>query len=126
MAQQSSDEPTIIIRRGQVQHQTGLSKSGIYDKLDPKSPGFDPTFPKQVSIGARAVGWVEAEIEAWIHLRVIASRSIPKQRKRPKSRGTARRVDGESSGGGETLANAEEDARAVNCTARDPKTPDPD
>jgi prophage regulatory protein len=58
-----------ILRRKQVEARTGLSRSTIYAKLkhNPRRPGdFDPTFPKPVSVGARAVGWLESEIEQWL------------------------------------------------------------
>ena len=35
----------------------------------------DPTFPKPVSVGARAVGWVEAEVEAWLIAQIQKSRA---------------------------------------------------
>lgn len=66
-----------IIRRKQVEARTGLSRSSIYARLrqNPKRPGdFDPTFPKPVSVGAKAVGWIEAEIEAWLTAQVEKSR----------------------------------------------------
>lgn len=66
-----------IIRRKQVEARTGLSRSTIYAKLrcNPKRPGdYDPTFPKPVSVGAKAVGWVEAEIEAWLTAQIEKSR----------------------------------------------------
>jgi prophage regulatory protein len=67
-----------ILRRKQVEARTGLSRSSIYDRLrqNPKRPGdYDPTFPKPISIGAKAVGWIEAEVEAWIESRIKKSRS---------------------------------------------------
>ena len=66
-----------ILRRKQVEARTGLSRSSIYARLrqNPKRPGdFDPTFPKPVSVGAKAVGWIEAEIEAWIAAQIQKSR----------------------------------------------------
>lgn len=66
-----------ILRRKQVEARTGLSCSSIYARLrhNPKRPGdFDPTFPKPVSIGAKAVGWIEAEIDAWLAAQVEKSR----------------------------------------------------
>ncbi len=70
--------PTLtIIRRKQVEARTGLSRSSIYAKLrhNPKRPNdYDPSFPKPVGVGSRAVGWVESEIEAWIETRIAASR----------------------------------------------------
>lgn len=66
-----------ILRRKQVETRTGLSRSSIYAKLrhNPKRPGdHDPTFPKPVSVGAKAVGWIEAEIEAWLSAQIQKSR----------------------------------------------------
>jgi prophage regulatory protein len=68
--------PTIL-RRRQVEARTGLSRSSIYAKLrrNPKRPeDYDPTFPRPISVGARAVGWIEAEIDAWLVAKVKASR----------------------------------------------------
>ena len=60
--------PTIL-RRKQVEARTGLSRSTIYAKLrrNPKRPAdYDPTFPTPVSVGAKAVGWIESELDAWL------------------------------------------------------------
>jgi prophage regulatory protein len=50
------DTPNLI-RLERVRAKTGKSRSQIY---------ADPTFPKSVPIGPRAVAWVEAEVDAWI------------------------------------------------------------
>jgi len=66
-----------ILRRKQVEARTGLSRSTIYAKLkyNPRRPGdFDPSFPKPISVGAKAVGWIEAEIDAWLAAQVAKSR----------------------------------------------------
>lgn len=66
-----------ILRRKQVEARTGLSRSTIYAKMrrNPKRPNdYDPTFPKPVSVGAKAVGWIEAEIDAWLIAQVEKSR----------------------------------------------------
>ena len=66
-----------ILRRKQVEARTGLSRSSIYARLrqNPKRPGdYDPTFPSPVSVGAKAVGWIEAEIDAWLTAQVEKSR----------------------------------------------------
>lgn len=76
MAQQIAKALTII-RRKQLEARTGLSRSTIYAKMreNPKRPSdFDPTFPKPISMGAKAVGWIEAEVEAWLAARVAVSR----------------------------------------------------
>ncbi len=35
----------------------------------------DHDFPEPIKIGARAVAWVEEEVDAWIEARIEASRS---------------------------------------------------
>lgn len=72
MAEKARNALTIL-RRKQVEARVGLSRSAIYARLkpNPKRPGdYDPTFPKPVSLGARSVGWVEEEVEAWLAARV--------------------------------------------------------
>ena len=65
-----------ILRRKQVEVKIGLSRSTIYDRINPKSPQFDPTFPKPIRLGAKAgaIGFIEGEIDAWIDSRIKASR----------------------------------------------------
>ena len=57
-----------ILRLPAVKTSTGLSRSTIYLRV---SQG---TFPKPVSLGARAVGWVEAEVQEWVQRQIEASR----------------------------------------------------
>ncbi len=59
-----------ILRRKQVEARTGLSRSTIYAKMGDPSSGF----PSAIRLGARSVGWVAAEIEAWLKSRIAASR----------------------------------------------------
>uniref|UniRef100_Q0HVU7 Phage transcriptional regulator, AlpA n=1 Tax=Shewanella sp. (strain MR-7) TaxID=60481 RepID=Q0HVU7_SHESR len=66
-------EPNIpsftIIRLKKVMDLTGLSRSTIYDKINPASPRHDPLFPRKVGLGARAVGWYMQEVEQWLQAR---------------------------------------------------------
>ena len=62
------DTPARIIRFHQVQARTGLSRSTIYRRLAGGS------FPRPLSLGARAVGWIESEVDEWIRQRIVASR----------------------------------------------------
>jgi prophage regulatory protein len=57
-----------ILRLPAVKARTGLSRSTIYLLVS------DGTFPSQVSLGARAVGWVESEIDTWLTHRIAQSR----------------------------------------------------
>lgn len=67
-----------ILRRNQVEDRTGLSRSTIYARLNPKSHCYDLTFPKPVELGCGMknppVGWVESEIDAWISAQIDLSR----------------------------------------------------
>ena len=58
-----------FLRLPEVLARTGLSRSTIYVRLD------RGRFPRPVSLGARAVGWIEAEVDEWIRERIAASRS---------------------------------------------------
>ena len=76
MAAQTQNAITIL-RRKQVEARTGLSRSTLYARLrqNPKRPGdYDPTFPKPIAVGAKAVGWIEAEVDAWLTAQVEKSR----------------------------------------------------
>ncbi|ALQ45347.1 Prophage CP4-57 regulatory protein alpA [Raoultella ornithinolytica] len=44
----------------------GISRSTIYDWLNPKSPRYDETFPQQRQLGRQSVGWLESELNEWI------------------------------------------------------------
>jgi prophage regulatory protein len=57
-----------ILRLPAVRASTGLSRSTIYLRV---SQG---TFPRPVSLGGRAVGWLEEEIQSWLAERIAASR----------------------------------------------------
>ena len=63
-----------FVRLPEVMARTGLSRSTIYVRLD------QGCFPRPVSLGGRAVGWIEAEVDEWIRERIAASRSIAELR----------------------------------------------
>lgn len=73
MAQQSRQALTII-RRRQLEQQLRLSRSSIYARLDPKSPYYDPDFPRPIRLGAGSVGWIESEVERYVQLLIERSR----------------------------------------------------
>nr|WP_280563539.1 MULTISPECIES: AlpA family transcriptional regulator [unclassified Chromohalobacter] len=56
----------VLIKLKSVMQKTGLSRSSVYNKLDPKSPYYDPEFPRQVKLGRVSVAWVESEVDTWI------------------------------------------------------------
>ena len=49
-----------ILRRRDVEAITGLGRSTIYKMIS------DGQFPKPIQLGARAVGWPESAIRAWL------------------------------------------------------------
>ena len=61
--------PIRIVRLPDVQARTGLARSTIYVRL------AEGSFPKPVALGARAVGWIEEEVDEWIRQQIAASRS---------------------------------------------------
>jgi prophage regulatory protein len=61
-------EPIRMLRLPDVKQKTGLSRSQIYRLID------HGDFPRQVQLGDRASGWIEAEIEKWLLERIKRSR----------------------------------------------------
>lgn len=59
-----------ILRVPHVTAQLGISRSAVYDWLDPNSPRYDSTFPKPIRLGRASVGWLSTDIEAFIELRI--------------------------------------------------------
>ena len=55
-----------VIRIKEFAAMISLSRSTIYDRLNPKSPRFDPTFPRPIKLGASAIGWHLVDVAAWI------------------------------------------------------------
>ena len=60
--------PTRILRLPEVQARTGLSRTTIYVWR------VEGRFPQAVLLGARAMGWIESEIEEWLRERIAKSR----------------------------------------------------
>jgi prophage regulatory protein len=63
-----------IVRRRDLEARLGLSRSTIYDKINAKSPRYDPTFPKPIRLGGSAVGWLVHEVNEWLAGQIEASR----------------------------------------------------
>lgn len=55
-----------VLRIKQVMEKTGLSRSSIY-VLCKKGD-----FPKQAPLGRKIVGWLEEEVDHWLHMRFLA------------------------------------------------------
>ncbi len=61
--------PTRILRLPEVISRVGMKRASIYRAISLSS------FPKQIILGQRSVGWIEQEIEDWLAARVCASRA---------------------------------------------------
>jgi len=56
----TTETPDRILRLNAVLDRTGLSRSTLYRKVDAG------TFPAQVRIASRCVGWRESAIDQWL------------------------------------------------------------
>lgn len=57
-----------IIRIHDVIKKIGRSRSGIYQMIN------EGVFPKPIPLGARSVGWLEADINNWINKKIAESK----------------------------------------------------
>jgi prophage regulatory protein len=64
---------TTILRLPTVKARTGLSRSSIYLKISQNQ------FPKSISLGARAVGWIESEVDQWLSEQIRSSRQTEQE-----------------------------------------------
>lgn len=55
-----------LLRRREVERETGLSRSSIYRMMD------EGTFPRPRRIGAQAVAWCSSAIDKWKAERPVA------------------------------------------------------
>ncbi|WP_420447580.1 helix-turn-helix transcriptional regulator [Candidatus Palauibacter sp.] len=66
--EQQNGPPIRLLRMSQVRDRTGLSRSTIRRWV---AQGF---FPQPIKLGENVVGWIEAEIDAWIRERIADTR----------------------------------------------------
>lgn len=59
--------PHRLIRAQVVRDRTGFGKSWIYSLIAAGK------FPKPISLGDRAVAWLESDIDAWIQTKIDAA-----------------------------------------------------
>jgi prophage regulatory protein len=57
-----------IIRLPAVLTRTGLSRSSVYAAISKNA------FPAPLPLGARSVGWLEADVDAWLESRLALRR----------------------------------------------------
>ncbi len=69
----TSDRPGIrVIRMRQLSALLSVSRSTLYDWLNPHSPRHDPSFPRPVRLSAKgvAVGWIFDDVKQWLNSRM--------------------------------------------------------
>ena len=67
----NTTSPQAICRLPQLLALTGLGRSSVYARLDPRSRYFDPSFPRSVPLHGPcqkrgAVGWRLSEVWVWL------------------------------------------------------------
>lgn len=70
-----------ILRLRELCSLLGKCRSSVYSAMDPRSPHFDPEFPRPIRLGATersAVGWRHDEIHAWVESRERVSAASSK------------------------------------------------
>lgn len=55
-----------ILRLPAVIETCGLSRSTIYEMLNPKSRRYNPDFPKPIKLSSSSVGWFQHELNDWL------------------------------------------------------------
>lgn len=67
--QAERNQSLAILRLPAVMARTGLSRSTIYLRIK------EGKFPAPISLGIRAVGWVESAVDNWLAERIEQSRN---------------------------------------------------
>jgi prophage regulatory protein len=62
-----------ILRLRALTARIGLSRSTIYERMAAGK------FPTPISLGGRAVGWLESEIDDWLNHQIDQSRQAQRQ-----------------------------------------------
>lgn len=57
-----------VLRLPEVMKRTGLKRASIYERIN------EGTFPRNISLGGRSVGWLESEINDWLEKCIAKSR----------------------------------------------------
>ncbi len=61
--------PMRFLKLKEVMEKTALSRSAIYRKMN------EDQFPQSISLGDRAVAWVESEVDEWME-EVLVARTL--------------------------------------------------
>lgn len=58
--------PFVPMSRVEVEATLHISRSKIYEMINPESPRYDQSFPKPLRWGNRSVMWKQSEIFEWM------------------------------------------------------------
>ncbi|MGV8800805.1 helix-turn-helix transcriptional regulator [Pseudomonas aeruginosa] len=60
-----------VIRMKRLSELLSVSRSTLYDWLNPGSPRYDPAFPRPIRLSAKggAVGWLVEDVMRWLDTR---------------------------------------------------------
>jgi len=67
-------KPKTLLKLPQVRARCAISRSAIYQRI------ADGTFPRPISVGPRAVAWIEHEVDEWIEQQIAESRTTDARR----------------------------------------------
>lgn len=62
-----------IIRQNLMPERLGISKAAAFELQNPRSPRYDPSFPKKIALGVRSRGFFEHELLAWLDSRRVST-----------------------------------------------------
>lgn len=51
----------------------GISRSSVYEKINPKSPRYDASFPRPIKLGQASIRFELQAVERWLQLRIEQS-----------------------------------------------------
>jgi prophage regulatory protein len=74
MKKEQCNPPFIPMSRIEVEDVLRISRSKIYEMINPENPRYDASFPKPVRWGARSVMWKQEEVYEWMRTRETVSR----------------------------------------------------
>jgi len=66
----SNKYPYQIFKIETVSKIIDLSRSTIYELINPKSKYYDPSFPKPLHLTQNRIGWISQEIYDWLELKI--------------------------------------------------------
>ncbi|WP_410497692.1 helix-turn-helix transcriptional regulator [Chitinibacter sp. S2-10] len=70
----ATEKTVRFLRIKELAKMIGMGKSSIYDRLNPKSKRYEPTFPRPIKLGVGTTVWASDEVESWMAQQIAAAR----------------------------------------------------